>query len=469
MDQTESIRPLFRGLGLPDTELALKAVLGTIKDGVVPRRYAGETRFSPYNAGVLVPILHAYGEPYASVVGQIFAQMDERLQTHFPDADGRSLNEWANMPVIGTTRVLQAYVALGRTSAPHFQHAFRWVLKNQNTDGGFGLNEGDFSRMFSTSVVAELLASIGGHQGELQKIARFVMDTYDGTTGCWGVHAGKKPESGMACRSPNALAVQTWRCLTGAGVLDDARAGEFESTVGIVTRKLAEDIDNSVQPESGSIDLRTIQSVPLFHFVLVEVLTALLASGVEPWNYACFRGLRRLTSLQGAGGQFRYGAGADELIWASVEALRLLQRVEKEFAGGLEEFGREAGEKMAPPGVEAGANRSRDENQFKADAREFCNQELIPKLKLKMHSYDRAGVFLAAEMGLLRRKQVRVVLEYSSAMLTEEIVVKWVGIAEKERASLLVVLASQAADIKTWRAVWEHNKQSSFPIELWVV
>jgi len=29
-------------------------------------------------------------------------------------------------------------------------------------------------------------------------------------------------------------------------------------------------------------------------------------------------------------------------------------------------------------------------------------------------------------------------------MLTEEIVVKWVGIAEKERASLLVVLASQS-------------------------
>src|SRR5438876_832102 len=92
--ETESLRPLFKGLGLPDTELALKAVLGTIKDGVVPRRYANETRFSPYNAGVLVPILHARGEQYTSVVGQIFAQMDERLRTHFPDVDGRSLNEW---------------------------------------------------------------------------------------------------------------------------------------------------------------------------------------------------------------------------------------------------------------------------------------------------------------------------------------------------------------------------------------
>jgi hypothetical protein len=466
--QTESLQPLFTGLGLPNTDLALEAVLGTIKDGVVPRRFASDTEFSPYNAGMLVLILRAYGEGYASVVEQIFAQMDDRLRNHFPDADGRSLNHWANMPVIGTSRVLQAYVALGRTSAPHFQHALRWVLKNQNADGGFGLNEGDYSRMFATSVVTELLASIGSYADELHKIRRFVMDSYDGTTGCWGVHAGKKPEVGMSYRSPSALAVQTWRCLGARGVLEDSRSREFESVMGVVTRKLAEDIENSVQHESGSIDLRTVESVPLFHFVLVEVLTALLASGVEPWSDPCLRGLRRLSSLQGSSGQFRYGIGVDELIWASIEALRLLQKVEAKLAGGLEGLGREAGQKMAPPGSEAGSSSERGENQFKADAKEFCEQELIPKLSLKMHAYGKEGFFMTAEKGWLRKK-VRVMLEHSSKMLTEEFVVKWVGIAEKGGASLLVVLASQPADIKAWRALWKHNNRSSHPIELWVV
>src|SRR5262244_533431 len=103
--QTESLRPLFQGLGLPDTDLALAAVLSTVKDGVVPRRFATETRFSPYNSGVLIPILRGYKDKYAAVIDQIFAQMDKRLGEHFPDANGRSLNDWANMPVIGTSRV----------------------------------------------------------------------------------------------------------------------------------------------------------------------------------------------------------------------------------------------------------------------------------------------------------------------------------------------------------------------------
>jgi len=464
------LQPLFKGLGLPDIELTLQFVLSTIKDGVVLRRYMTETKFSPYNAGILLPILNTYGTQYAALKDRIFARMHEGLSQHFPDAEGRSLSEWAQMPIIGTSRVLQAYVALGRSAKPEFRNALQWVLSKQNQDGGFGLSEGDQSRMFSTSVVTELLTSIGGYPEQLRKITQFVMETYDEATGSWGVHAGKKPEAGSPCRSPSALAVQTWRQLRLGGSLDDVKSREFETVIAAVTRTLAEGIEACVQPESGSIDLHTIQPIALFHFTLVETLTALLGAGFPPWNHYSFRGLRLLAGLQGAQGQFRFGSGGDEVIWAAVEALRLLRKIEERFDNDLEGFGREIAAKFVPAGAVSGLAATRDENQFKLDAREFCAQQLIPQLKLTMASYDRDDFFLIAERGLpLLRRKVRVWLEYTTGELQELVVPKWIALAERERKSLLLVLTNKVVDVKLRRAIWMHNKKSSSRIDIYVI
>jgi len=136
--------------------------------------------------------------------------MDERCKRTSRCGTVGGLNEWRTWPVIGTTRVLQAYVALGGTSGPHFPARIRWVLLESEyrwrlcPDGG---------RLFTDVFDLRALPNCSRPNrwystGELQKIARFVMDTYDGTTGCWGVHRGEKARSGMGLAgSPNALPV----------------------------------------------------------------------------------------------------------------------------------------------------------------------------------------------------------------------------------------------------------------------
>src|SRR5207244_7607167 len=55
----------------------------------------------------------------------------------------------------------------------------RWVPGQRNLDGGFGLSQGDHSRVFATSVVSELIVRIRGGQETLRAIADFVRNSYD--------------------------------------------------------------------------------------------------------------------------------------------------------------------------------------------------------------------------------------------------------------------------------------------------
>jgi len=206
-------------LGLPDTELRSRPFLEPLKTAVSPGSIPrGDDRFSPYNAGVLSSHLACLRRTIRLLWSdKSLRQMDERLQTHFPDADGRSLNDMGEHAVIGTTRVLQAYVALGGPPATPFPAPHSGGCLRSDTDGGFGLNEGDFSRMFSTSWLPNCSRQSVVIR-RVQKIARFVMDTYDGTTGCWGVPRGEKARIQVwLARSRMRSRYRPGRCLTGAG------------------------------------------------------------------------------------------------------------------------------------------------------------------------------------------------------------------------------------------------------------
>jgi len=105
-----------------------------------------------------------------------------------------------------------------------------------------------------------------------------------------------------------------------------------------------------------------------------------LASGVKPWNYRfVFRGLQTTHGhCQGApAGQFRYGAGGRRtLFWASVKHCGSSRELNKEFAGGLEEFA-ESGEKMAPPAWKLALTAREMKNPVQGDAGILQSKRLI--------------------------------------------------------------------------------------------
>lgn len=64
-------------------------------------------------------------------------------------------------PTYGTAKVLAAYRDLGRWSDPAAQAGWRWLLANQNADGGWGGCRGAPSSVEETSLAAEILADAG--------------------------------------------------------------------------------------------------------------------------------------------------------------------------------------------------------------------------------------------------------------------------------------------------------------------
>ena len=456
----------MRGLGLPDTPRAIQNVLGAIKDGAVPRRYPTERELSPYNTGLMLAVLSKRNEPsYTAAAHGMRDRLIAALDTYFPDSAGRDVNEFAQMPVIGTSRVLLGLASAGLRDAPGFRNALCWILAQANDDGGFGLARGDRSRVFATSAVAELLMTIDEHRDVLERIAAFIMDSYDAVAQSWMVFGGSGGINGGALRSSSALAIETWSYLKRADVLSGQRSKEFAGTVEHVRHQLAENLPVAGAAENATLELSKVRPVPLFHFTLLHCLKALVRSGVMPGEWRVFEGLRALTALQDQSGGFQYGTDGEVQLWATVEAISCLTDVEEVIAAAPQTFTAGVLSGLAPgAGVNAG-DRQETKEAFAQACRQYCDRQLIPELGLHNTAYSTGSCFLIGETGWLFGAQVHVIAEHLAGEVTEDTINRWLMQATTLKAKRLIVLTNRRVSNEQYRAIWAHNEQTKHRVE----
>ena len=73
---------------------------------------------------------------------------------------GHQFNEDDENPLYGTSRVVRALATIGQESSGCCQKAVRWILDNQNTDGGWSARHGLESSVEETGLALESLASL---------------------------------------------------------------------------------------------------------------------------------------------------------------------------------------------------------------------------------------------------------------------------------------------------------------------
>jgi len=79
-------------------------------------------------------------------------------------------------PTYGTTRVLAAYRDFDRQHAPQAEAGVRWLLQNQNEDGGWGGSLGVTASIEETALAVEILLSICPEEPVLQRGLGWLME-----------------------------------------------------------------------------------------------------------------------------------------------------------------------------------------------------------------------------------------------------------------------------------------------------
>ena len=73
---------------------------------------------------------------------------------------GHQFNEDDENPLYGTSRVIRALATIGEESSDCCQKAVRWILDNQNDDGGWSARRGLESSVEETGLALDSLASL---------------------------------------------------------------------------------------------------------------------------------------------------------------------------------------------------------------------------------------------------------------------------------------------------------------------
>jgi len=79
-------------------------------------------------------------------------------------------------PLYGTTRVLRAFASLDLLGTVAAERGVRWLVQNQNEDGGWSAVRGISSTVEETGLALEVLSEVAGLGGELGELARGASD-----------------------------------------------------------------------------------------------------------------------------------------------------------------------------------------------------------------------------------------------------------------------------------------------------
>ena len=79
-------------------------------------------------------------------------------------------------PLYGTTRVLRAFASLDLLGTIAAERGVRWLVQNQNEDGGWSAVRGISSTVEETGLALEVLSEVAGLGGELGELARGASD-----------------------------------------------------------------------------------------------------------------------------------------------------------------------------------------------------------------------------------------------------------------------------------------------------
>lgn len=79
-------------------------------------------------------------------------------------------------PLYGTTRVLRAFASLDLLGTVAAERGVRWLVQNQNEDGGWSAVRGISSTVEETGLALEVLSEVAGLSGELGELARGASD-----------------------------------------------------------------------------------------------------------------------------------------------------------------------------------------------------------------------------------------------------------------------------------------------------
>ena len=79
-------------------------------------------------------------------------------------------------PLYGTTRVLRAFASLDLLGTVAAERGVRWLVQNQNEDGGWSAVRGISSTVEETGLALEVLLEVAGLGGELGELARGASD-----------------------------------------------------------------------------------------------------------------------------------------------------------------------------------------------------------------------------------------------------------------------------------------------------
>ncbi|MFY8059809.1 MAG: squalene--hopene cyclase, partial [Planctomycetaceae bacterium] len=98
--------------------------------------------------------------------------------------DGKWLTLWfgnqfhrdADNTLYGTTRVLRAFASLDLLGTVAAERGVRWLVQNQNEDGGWSAVRGISSTVEETGLALEVLSEVAGLGGELGELARGASD-----------------------------------------------------------------------------------------------------------------------------------------------------------------------------------------------------------------------------------------------------------------------------------------------------
>lgn len=281
----------------------------------------------PTATGVALTAFHQSGDKCEHFADALSFLKARQVRSPDPLLDGGwAMNTSLGLPVVEATGWVSRYLGLARCDlldgGPDVRRACRWLVNNQNGDGGWGSFRDSPSRVWLTCLALRALVQLNPHEPAVFRGVEWLLARQDRGCGAWG-----ETDLGRPTVTHTAFALIT---LAELGV-DRTQGNIAAAYEWLVSNFDPSTIDDSqARVESYNIT-RFIDGSPailhtsLLHYGMPIVLSALLRHpGTPPAGLIC-AGFETILGTQLEGGYWPNIQGGDSpsiwAIWPFVQAL----------------------------------------------------------------------------------------------------------------------------------------------------